>query len=316
MLLRPSVAVQAHLITFDFVIASKQNRSRAKPATKKQNRRSETVSMTMMSQDVLPYGEFLSDEHNAVREEIRKFATQEIAPKAAAVDSDARFPEETFKKLGELGYLGPLVPEEYGGLGGDYRTYAILVEEIARACGSTGLSFAAHCSLGTNPIKLFGSEEQKKKYLPKMASGEWLGCWALTEPGTGSDAAAQETVAIKNGNSWVLNGRKQFITNASVAGTAVIMAMTDKSRGNKGISAFIVEKDTPGYQISKVERKLGTRGSPTCSIALDDCTVPEENLLGELNEGYKQAIMTLECGRIAGSALIIGIAQAAFDAAF
>lgn len=265
--------------------------------------------------DVLPYSEFLNDEHHAIREMVRDFAQKEIAPRAAEVDRDARFPVETFKALGDLDLLGLLVPTEYGGAGADYRSYAIAVEEIGRACGSTGLSYAAHCSLGTNPIKLFGTDAQKKKYLPKLARGEYIGCWALTEPGTGSDAAAQKTTAKRVGDHWVLNGTKQFITNATHADVAIIMAMTDQSLGRKGISSFIVEKGTPGFFVSKVEKKLGMRGSPTASLTLEDCKIPAENIIGAENHGYKQALITLEGGRISIGALALGIAQAAFDAA-
>jgi alkylation response protein AidB-like acyl-CoA dehydrogenase len=270
---------------------------------------------TTSSLDILPYAEFLTEEHHAIREMVRDFATQEVAPKAAEVDRNHRFPEETFKKMGELDLLGIPIPTEYGGAGSDYRSYVLALEEIGRACGSTGLSYMAHLSLGTMPIFLFGSPEQKKKYLPKLATGDYLGCWALTEPGTGSDAGAQKTTAVRDGDYWVINGSKQFITNASIAGTSVIMAMTDKDRRQKGISSFIVERGTPGMHISKIEKKLGTRGSPTCSITFEDCRVPAENMLGQESEGYKQALMTLEGGRIAGSALILGIGQAAFDAA-
>ncbi len=270
---------------------------------------------TLSSQDILPYGEFLSDEHHAIRDMVRDFATREIAPRAAEVDRNARFPEETFKELGKLDLLGLLVPSEYGGAGADYRSYAIAVEEIGRACGSTGLSYAAHCSLGTNPIKLFGTEEQKKKWLPKLASGEYIGCWALTEPGTGSDAAAQKTTARRDGDHWVLNGTKQFITNGTHADVAIIMAMTDPDKGRKGISAFVVEKGTAGFYVSKVEKKLGMRGSPTSSLTMENCRIPAGNILGEPGEGYRQALMTLEGGRISIGALALGIAQAAFDAA-
>jgi alkylation response protein AidB-like acyl-CoA dehydrogenase len=261
----------------------------------------------------MPYGEFLTEEHHAIREMVRDFATKEIVPKAAAVDREARFPEETFKSLGKLDLLGLLVPSEYGGAGADYRSYAIAVEEIGRACGSTGLSYAAHCSLGVNPIKLFGTPEQKKKYLPKLASGEYLGCWALTEPGTGSDAAAQKTTAKRVGDNWVLNGTKQFITNATHADVAIIMAMTNPELGRKGISSFIVEKGTPGFYVSKVEKKLGMRGSPTASLTMEDCKIPAGNIIGEVGEGYKQALTTLEGGRISIGSLALGIAQAALD---
>ena len=270
---------------------------------------------TTTAKEVLPYGEFLTDEHQAIREVIRDFATNEIAPIASKVDREAKFPAETFKKLGELEMLGLLVPEEYGGTGADYRSYAIAVEEIGRACGSTGLSYAAHCSLGTKPIVMFGTEEQKKKYLPNLANGKFIGCWALTEPGTGSDASAQKTTAKKVGDQWVLNGTKQFITNATDADVAIIMAMTDPSQGRKGISSFIVDKDTPGFFVSKVEKKLGMRGSPTASLTMEDCKIPAGNIIGEVNEGYKQALTTLEGGRISIGALALGIAQAALDAA-
>lgn len=273
------------------------------------------MTTTATEAEVLPYGEFLTDEHHAIREMVRDFATNEIAPKAAKVDKEAKFPMDTFKKLGELDLLGLIVPSEYGGAGADYRSYAIAVEEIGRACGSTGLSYAAHCSLGTKPIYMFGTEAQKKKYLPKLASGEYIGCWALTEPGTGSDASSQKTTAKKSGNHWVLNGTKQFITNATDADVAIIMAMTEPEAGRKGISAFIVDKGTPGFFVSKVEKKLGMRGSPTASLTMEDCKIPLENIIGEPGEGYKQALTTLEGGRISIGALALGIAQAALDAA-
>lgn len=268
-----------------------------------------------VTHDVQPYGEFLDDQHQAIRELVRDFATNEIAPKSAEVDRNARFPEETFKKLGQMDLLGLPIAQEYGGAGADYRSYAIAVEEIGRACGSTGLSYAAHVSLGTNPIYMFGTDEQKKHYLPKLTKGEWLGCWALTEPGTGSDAAAQKTTAKLDGDHWVLNGTKQFITNATHADVAIIMAMTDQSKGRKGISSFIVDKGTKGYSVSKVEKKMGMRGSPTASLTFEDCRIPKENIIGEVGEGYKQALMTLEGGRISIGALALGIAQAALDSA-
>ncbi len=273
------------------------------------------MTSTISGADIRPYGEFLTDEHHAIREMVSDFATREIAPKAAEVDRTARFPEETFQALGKLDLLGLPIGAEYGGAGADYRSYVIAVEEIGRACGSTGLSYAAHVSLGTNPIYIFGDESQKKKYLPKMTSGEWLGCWALTEPGTGSDAAAQKTTARREGDHWVLNGTKQFITNGTHAQVAVIMAMTDASKGRKGISSFIVEKGTPGFYVSKTERKMGMRGSPTASLTFEECKIPKENLIGGVGEGYKQALITLEGGRLSIGALALGIAQAAFDAA-
>lgn len=273
------------------------------------------MSTAVMDHEVLPYGEFLTEEHQAIREAIQDFASREIAPKAHQADQEARFQIEAFKELGKLGYLGLPIAAEYGGAGADYRSYCIAVEEIGRACGSTGLSFAAHVSLGTNPIYLFGSEEQKRKYLPKLCSGEYIGCWALTEPGTGSDAAMQKTTAKLVGDHYVLNGTKQFITNATDADTAVIMAMTEPGLGRKGISSFIVEKGTPGFYVSKVEKKLGMRGSPTASLTFEDCKIPRENLIGAEGEGYKQALTTLEGGRLSIGSLALGIAQAAFDAA-
>src|SRR5271163_3662921 len=273
------------------------------------------MTQTLSQSEVLPYGEFLNEEHHAIRDMVKDFATREIAPKAKEVDSNARFPEETFKALGKLDLLGLPIGAEYGGAGADYRSYAIAVEEIGRACGSTGLSFAAHVSLGSNPIYLFGTEEQKKKFLPKLTCGEHLGCWALTEPGTGSDAASQKTTAKLDGNHWVLNGTKQFITNATHADVAIVMAMTDASLGKKGISSFIVEKGTPGFSVSKVEKKLGMRGSPTASLTFENCKIPKEHLIGAVSEGYKQALATLEGGRISIGALALGIAQGALDAA-
>lgn len=264
---------------------------------------------------VLPYSEFLNDEHHAIRHLVKEFAEKEIAPRAAQVDKEGVFPAETFKKLGQLDLLGLPIAAEYGGAGADYRSYAIAVEEIGRACGSTGLSYAAHVSLGTNPIYMFGSDAQKKKYLPNLTAGKYLGCWALTEPGGGSDAAAQKTTAKLKDGHWILNGTKQFITNATDADIAIVMAMTDASKGRKGISSFIVEKGTKGFFVSKVEKKLGMRGSPTASLTFEDCQIPEENLIGEAGEGYKQALITLEGGRISIGALALGIAQAAFDAA-
>lgn len=269
----------------------------------------------LANSEVLPYGEFLSEEHVAIRELVRDFANKEIAPKAKEVDQQARFPVETFAKLGKLDLLGLPIPAEYGGAGADYLSYVIAVEEIGRACGSTGLSYAAHVSLGSNPINLFGTEAQKKKYLPKLTKGEHLGCWALTEPGTGSDAAAQKTTAKLVGDHWVLNGTKQFITNATHADVAIVMAMTDASQGSKGISSFVVEKGTKGFFVSKVEKKMGMRGSPTASLTFEDCHIPKENILGEVGAGYKQALITLEGGRLSIGALALGIAQAAFEAA-
>jgi butyryl-CoA dehydrogenase len=261
------------------------------------------------------FGYMLKEEHIMLQETIRNFAEKEIKPLAAKVDEESFFPQETFKKLGEMGILGLPIPEEYGGTGADTLSYAIAVEEIGRVCGSTGLSFAAHVSLGTYPFYLFGNEEQKKKYLPKLASGEWLGAWALTEPGAGSDASRQRTVAKLEGDHYVLNGSKNFITNALYANTCIVMAMTDKERGNRGISAFVVEKDTPGFKIGKTEHKMGMRGSPTSQLVFDDCKIPAGNILGQEGEGFIQALKTLDGGRISIGSLALGIAQGAFEEA-
>lgn len=258
---------------------------------------------------------YIKEEHRTLQETIRRFAVKEIEPIAAEVDENSRFPIETFKKLAQMELMGLPIPEKYGGAGADYVSYVIAIEEIARACGSTGLSYAAHVSLGTTPFYLFGTDSQKDKYLRKLAKGEWIGSWALTEPGAGSDAASQRTVAKKDGDYYVLNGTKTFITNASYAQTFIIMAMTDKSKGNKGISAFIVEKDTQGFSIGKIEKKMGMRGSPTAELIFEDCRIPAENILGKEEEGFKQALITLDGGRISIGSLALGIAQAALDAA-
>lgn len=261
------------------------------------------------------FGFFLKEEHMMLRETIRNFAEKEVKPLAEKVDQESYFPVETFKKLGEMGFLGLPIPEEYGGAGSDTMSYAITVEELGRACGSTGLSYAAHVSLGTSPFYLFGNEEQKHKFLPKLSSGEWLGAWALTEPGAGSDAAGQKTTAVLDGDHYVLNGAKTFITNALYANSFIIMAMTDKARGNRGISAFALEKGTPGLKIGKTENKMGMRGSPTSQLIFEDCRVPKESILGQEGEGFIQALKTLDGGRISIASLALGIAQAAFEAA-
>ncbi|MEK7431863.1 MAG: acyl-CoA dehydrogenase [Cyanobacteriota bacterium] len=261
------------------------------------------------------FGFWLKEEHLILQQTIRSFAEKEIKPLANKVDEESWFPLENFKKLGEMGFLGLNVPEEYGGVGSDTLSYAISVEEIGRACGSTGLSYAAHVSLGTTPFYLFGNEEQKKKYLPKLATGEWIGAWALTEPGAGSDAAGQKTTAKLDGDFYVLNGAKTFITNALYADSFIIMAMTDKSKGNRGISAFIVDKGTPGFKLGKTENKMGMRGSPTSQLIFEDCIIPKENILGKEGEGFIQALKTLDGGRISIGSLALGIAQAAFDSA-
>ncbi len=244
---------------------------------------------------------------------IREFAENEVKPLAAEIDEQERFPMETVEKMAKIGIMGIPIPVEYGGQGGTNQMYIMAVEELSRVCATTGVVVSAHTSLCMNPILEFGTEEQKKKYLPKLASGEWIGAFGLTEPNAGTDAAMQQTTAVLDGEEWVLNGSKIFITNAGYANVYVIMAMTDKSLGTKGISAFIVEKDTPGFSIGKKEKKLGIRGSATCELIFENCRIPKDNLLGEQGKGFKIAMMTLDGGRIGIASQALGIAQGAMD---
>ncbi len=244
---------------------------------------------------------------------IREFAEKEVKPLAAQVDEEEMFPEETVKKMGALGIMGIPVPVEYGGMGGTNMMYGMAVEELSRVCATTGVILSAHTSLCVNPILEFGTEEQKQKYLPKLSSGEWIGAFGLTEPNAGTDAAGQQTTAVLDGDEWVLNGSKIFITNGSYAHVFIVMAMTDKSQGTRGISAFIVEKDTPGFSIGKKEKKMGIRGSATTELIFEECRIHKENLLGQLGKGFKLAMMTLDGGRIGIAAQALGIAQGAMD---
>lgn len=257
----------------------------------------------------------ISKEHEEFRTKIREFAEKEIEPKARELDETVQFPFDTMKKLGEMGILGMVVPEEYGGSGHDTISYSIAVEEISRVCGSTGITVAAHNSLGVYPIFLFGNEEQKKKYIPDLASGRKLGSFGLTEPDAGSDAAGTKTTAVLDGDSYLINGSKCFITNASVGETFVITAVTDKSKGYKGISSFILEKGRKGFSIGKKEDKMGLRGSDTATLIFEDLRLPKENLLGKEGEGFKQFMITLDGGRISIGAMALGIAQGAYDKA-
>jgi alkylation response protein AidB-like acyl-CoA dehydrogenase len=254
----------------------------------------------------------LSEEQIAIRDTIRDFALTEIKPHILEWDEEQHFPRDIFTKLGELGFLGVLVPEEFGGSNLGYTEYALIVEELAKVEPGIALSVAAHNGLCTNHINLFGNKEQKEKYLPDLASGKKLGAWGLTEPGSGSDAAAMSSTAEKEGNTYKLNGTKNFITHGKVSGTAVIMAITDKEAGHRGISAFIVEKGTPGFSAGKKENKLGMRISETSQLILEDCLVPAENLLGTEGEGFKQALKILEGGRISIAALSLGLAEGAY----
>jgi butyryl-CoA dehydrogenase len=244
---------------------------------------------------------------------IREFAENEIKPIAAEIDEQERFPVETVEKMGKLGIMGIPIPKEYGGQGSTNQIYSMAVEEISRVCGTTGVVVSAHTSLCADPIMNFGTEEQKQKYLPKLASGEWVGAFGLTEPNAGTDAALQQTTAEDAGDKWILNGSKIFITNAEYAHVYVIIAMTDKSQGTKGISAFIVEKGTPGFTIGKKEKKLGIRGSSTCELVFENCQIPKENLLGKIGKGFSLAMKTLDGGRIGIAAQALGLAQGAMD---
>lgn len=257
----------------------------------------------------------LSEEQRMIREMVRDFAENEIMPIASEIDREGRFPFETFKKMGELGIMGLPWPEEYGGAGADTVCYAIAVEEISRACGSHGISYAAHISLGSSPIYLFGSEEQKRKYLTPLARGEAIGAFGLTEPEAGSDAGSTKTTAVSDGNEWVINGAKSLITNGPIAGTVITAAKTDPSaRGSHGISTFIVETDRPGFSVGKEEDKFGLRGSPTSQLFYEECRIPKENLLGKEGEGFGQILEVLDGGRISIGAMALGLGQAALEA--
>jgi alkylation response protein AidB-like acyl-CoA dehydrogenase len=257
----------------------------------------------------------LTEEQEQLRREIRAFAAREIAPHIKEWDESSKFPLEVVKKLGGMGLLGVIVPPAFGGAGLGYVDYVLAVEELSAVDGSIGLTVAAHNSLGTNHIFLAGTEEQKKKYLPQLASGDWLAAWALTEPGSGSDASNARTMAGKRGDRYVLNGTKTFITNGSYADVAVVIAVTDKSKGTHGLSAFVVEKGTKGFRPGKKENKLGLRASDTSELIFEDCEIPAENLLGAEGEGFIDAMRVLDGGRISIAALALGIGRGALDAA-
>ncbi len=250
-----------------------------------------------------------------MRKMVREFAETEVKPIAHDIDEEERFPAETVEKLAKLGLMGIYFPKQYGGAGGDFLAYTIAVEEIAKCCATTSTIIAAHHSLCCAPIYKFGTEEQKMKYLPKLLSGEWLGAFGLTEPNAGTDASGQQTMAVLDGDHYVLNGTKCFITNATAANVFVIFAMTDKKAGNHGISAFIVEKDFPGFSLGLHEKKMGIRGSATCDLIFEDCIVPKENLLGQENKGFKIAMQTLDPARIGIAAEAVGIGEGAVEEA-
>jgi alkylation response protein AidB-like acyl-CoA dehydrogenase len=259
----------------------------------------------------------LTEEQNLIRDMVRQFAETEVAPSARIRDEEERFDRALmFDRLSELGLTGIVFPEEYGGGGADYISYAIAVEELSRVCASTGVTLSAHLSLGANPIYLFGNEGQKQQFLAPLARGEKMGAFGLTEPAAGTDAGGTKTTAVKDGDSWVLNGTKIFITNAGEAETYVVFARTDKNaQKHHGISAFIVEKGTPGFSFGKKEAKMGIRSSPTMELVFENCRIPASQLLGEEGQGFKIAMKTLDGGRIGIASQALGIAQGALEAA-
>ena len=257
----------------------------------------------------------LNEEQKMVRDMARAFAQKEVAPTAADMDAKGEFPSRHLPKMAELGLLGMMVPTEWGGSGLDTLSYVLALEEISVACASTAVTMSVNNSLYCGPITKFGSDAQKEKFLKPYASGQKLGAYALSEPGTGSDAANQQTTAVKKGDKWILNGRKNFITNGPHADAMIVYAMSDKEKRNKGISAFLVEKSAPGYAVGKVEKKLGICASSTSEIVLDNCEVPAENILGEAGQGFSIAMNTLDSGRIGIGTQALGIARAAFEAA-
>ena len=254
-----------------------------------------------------------NDEQQLMQTMFREFVDKELRPIAAELDEQERFPFELIPKMGEIGLLGIPVAEEFGGVGMGTLEYVMAVEEISKACASTGVTISAHTSLCCWPIEHFGTQEQKEKYLPDLATGEKLGAFGLTEPNAGTDAAMQRTTAEDKGDHWLLNGSKVFITNGEVADVYVVFAMTDKAAGNKGISAFLLEKGMEGFSFGSHEKKMGIRASSTCELVFEDVKVPKENLLGELNKGFQIAMMTLDGGRIGIAAQALGIAQGAID---
>jgi len=255
----------------------------------------------------------LTEEQELARKTAHDFAAEKVLPRAAEIDEQAKIPRELIAEMGALGFMGAYVPEQYGGAGLDVLSYTLIVEEINRACASTGVALCSHVSLAVDPILHHGSDEQKARYLPALASGERIGCFALSEPASGSDAAAMRTGATRQGDSWVLNGTKNFITNGSIADVAIVFAQTDPTERHKGIAAFIVETKTPGFSVGKLEKKLGIRGSDTAQLVFQDCRVPAANLLGEVGEGLRIALSTLDGGRISIAAQAVGIARACLE---
>src|ERR1700730_16415133 len=257
----------------------------------------------------------VSSEREAILQTLREFCEAEIRPHVLEWDEAQQFPREVFRKLGELGFLGTIFPEEFGGAGLSTRDYMAIVEEIACVDGSVALALAAHTSLGSNHIYQFGTETQRRRYMPRLTSGQWLAAWGLTEAEAGSDSGGTRTTAVRDGDSWVLNGSKNFITNASVGSVAVLMAVTDRSASRHGISSFIVELDNPGIRVGKKENKLGMRASDTCTLVMEDCRIPAEGLLGTEGRGFVDSMKILDGGRISIAALSLGIARGSYEAA-
>ena len=255
----------------------------------------------------------LSDEQKLFQKIVREFCKKEIKPISEKIDKEEYFSEELYKKMGRMGLMGMTVPQKYGGAGIDRVSYMIALEEISRVCGSTGINVEAHNSLGVGHIYEKGNEEQRERYLKKLTNGDAIAAWALTEPNAGSDASATQTTAVLEGDEWVLNGTKQFITSGDIAWVTTVMAKTDKDKGAKGISAFIVEKNTPGFKIGQLENKLGLRGSHTAELIFEDCRIPKDNLLGEKDKGFIGAMNILDRGRTAIGAMSVGIARGALE---
>ncbi len=256
-----------------------------------------------------------TDEQQQLRKTVREFAEREIAPHVMEWDEGSCFPMQAIKELGKLGLMGAIFPPEYGGAGMGYVEYATAIEELSRVDGSVGIIVAAHTSLCSNHIFLAGSEQQKRKYIPKLATGDFLGAWALTEPGAGSDAASARMTAVRKGNGWVLNGTKTFCTNGHYADVVVVIAVTDRSARSHGLSAFVVEQGTPGFRPGKKENKMGLRASDTSELIFEDCAIPRENLLGQEGNGFIDAMHILDGGRISIAALALGMGQGAYEAA-
>jgi acyl-CoA dehydrogenase len=254
-----------------------------------------------------------TEEQKMMQKMVRDFAQKEIAPAIEHMEETEEFPRHLIKKMAELGLMGIPIPEEYGGAGMDFTSYIIAINELSKVSATIGVILSVHTSVGTNPILYFGNEEQKKKYIPKLASGEYLGAFGLTEPSSGSDAASLKTRAVKKGDHYILNGSKIFITNAGEADVYIVFASTEPDKGSYGISAFIVDKDTPGFSVGKKEKKMGLNGSNTCEIVFEDARIPAENLLGNEGEGFKIAMSNLDVGRIGIAAQSLGIAEAALE---